>query len=99
MVDYYFETLPLHPRPARMELFTSYLTRLAKANGMGGIVDLLLAASFPGKHSKYHVKERSQSLTENSVSSFGTLPIISHCSEETLRATTFFHVGRKFGRS
>ena len=36
----YFEVLPIHPRPQPMETLTSYLTRLAEANGIPNICRL-----------------------------------------------------------
>ena len=35
MTTYYFDTLPVHPQPAALESLSSYLTRLAQANGSG----------------------------------------------------------------
>ena len=32
MQQYYFDTLPIHPPPERLESLTSYLIRLAEAN-------------------------------------------------------------------
>jgi hypothetical protein len=32
--NYYFDTLPIRPRPQPFESFTSRLTRVAEANGM-----------------------------------------------------------------
>jgi len=87
--QYYFDALPLHPPPQPLESFTSYLTRLAEANGkkrysqfnpfFGGYRSIFSFADYPPR-------------------SFGMLPAITTCSETELLRTTFYHVGKKFGR-
>ena len=41
MNGYFFDTLPVHPQPEQLESFTSYLTRLAEANGIQLVSQLL----------------------------------------------------------
>ncbi len=87
--QYYFDALPLRPPPQPFESFTSYLTRLAEANGkkrysqfnpfFGGYRSIFSFADYPPR-------------------SFGMLPAITTCSETELLRTTFYHVGKKFGR-
>jgi hypothetical protein len=43
---YYFDILPYHPQPERLESFTSYLMRLAGANSILSM-DGLSALCFP----------------------------------------------------
>jgi len=85
---YYFDTLPLRPPPQPLESFTSYLTRLAEANGkrqysqVKPFFDEYLSIS---RFADYPLR------------SFGLLPAITLCSEAELLRTTFYHVGMKFG--
>ena len=88
--DYYFDTLPLHPQPQPLESLTSYLTRVAEANEIRRYSQL---NSFFGE---YH---RISSFTDYPPRSFGSLPVITSCSEFELLSTTFYHLGKKFGRS
>jgi transcriptional regulator with XRE-family HTH domain len=92
MVQYYFETLPLHPRPKCLESFTSYLTRLAEANGLSSMEALASTCFFD----QYVRTMRWQK--DNPPVSFGQLPIAASCDPSTLLATTFFHLGKKFER-
>jgi hypothetical protein len=90
---YSFETLPLHPQPEHFESFTSYLMRLADANGIKS-VDNLSALCFPNRDRRVVRK-----VTDYPPVSFDRLTIVGNCTGETLLATTFFHVAAKFGRS
>ena len=95
MVDathYYFETLPVHPPPERLESFTSYLTRLAEANGLRSMGALASTCFFD----EYVRTMRWQKDTPPV--SFGQLPIAAVCHPSELLATTFFHLGKKFER-
>lgn len=84
---YYFDTLPLHPPPQTLESFTSYLTRLAEANGKRRYSQL----------NPFFEKYRSISqFVDYPPHSFGMLPVITTCNEAELLRTTFYHVGRKF---
>lgn len=89
---YHFDVLPLHPPPAPLESFTSYLMRLAAANGITRPCDLGHRL-FPEK-SPYTMLHLSDHLPLT----FGVLPRASCCSEGHLLATTFYHLARKFGR-
>ena len=87
--QYYFDTLPLHPPPQPFESFTSYLTRVAVANGRR-------------RHSQVHPflgeYRRISHFADYPPRSFGILPVITTYSESELLKTTFYHVGKKFGR-
>lgn len=92
MSQYYFDTLPVHPQPKPLESFTSYLTRLAQANGMRSMSQL----------SRLCFPDGSQKFTINAGDypprSFGALATAAVCPESELLRTTFYHLGRKFGR-
>ena len=84
---YYFDTLPLRFKPWPQESFTSYLSRVGKANGMRRYSQL--NPFFEEYHS-------ISSFADYPPRSFGKLPVISTCSESGLLMTTFNHVGKKF---
>jgi len=86
---YYFEMLPLRPRPHPLESFTSYLTRIAKANGIRNLSRL---KPFIDQYVKI------SHFADYSPHSFGRLPTLTNNSESELLRTTFFHAGMKFGR-
>ena len=89
-VAYYFDTLPLRPRrPQPLESFTSYLTRVAEANRIRYLSHL---KSFIDQYDKM------SDLADYPPPSFGMLPTLTRWSESELLKTTFFHVGKKFGR-
>jgi len=94
MIDttrWYFDILPVHPQPEQMESFTGYLTRLGEANRMGTIGELVIIASLK---TSYQTSDAVKMLNDYSTLSFGILPISAVCSENALRATTLFHVGK-----
>ena len=91
----FFDVFPVHPQPEPMESFTGYLTRLGEANRMPTIGELFITA-FP--NTSYQPPDATRVLNDYSTLAFGTLPQASMCSETTLRATTLFHFGKKFGR-
>ena len=92
-MTYYFDVLPLHPGPEDLESLTSYLMRLAADNGISSI-DGISALCFP-----HQDRRITRDIADYPLVSFGKLPIVGVCNEETLRATTFFHLAAKFGRS
>src|SRR3989442_14424611 len=93
MMTYYFDVLPLHPRPAYLESLTSYLMRLAEHNGISSI-DGISALCFP-----HQDRRITRGIADYPPVSFDNLMIVGACNEETLRTTTFFHIAVKFGRS
>ena len=92
-MTYYFDVLPLHPRPEYLESLTSYLMRLAEHNGISSI-DGLSALCFPQQDRRI-----TRDIADYPPVSFGDLTRVGAWSEETLRMTTFFHLAAKFGRS
>lgn len=93
MMTYYFDVLPLHPRPEYLESLTSYLMRLAEHNGISSI-DGISALCFP-----HQDRRITRDIADFPPVSFGNLRIAVAYTEERLRATTFFHLAAKFGRS
>ena len=86
--QYYFDTLPLRPPPQPLESFTSYLARVAEANGKRRYSQV----------NPFIDEYRSISrFADFPLRSFGLLPAITLCSEAELLRTTFYHVGMKFG--
>ena len=93
LTTYYFDVLPLHPRPEYLESFTSYLMRLAEHNGISSI-DGISALCFPLQDRRI-----TRDVADYPPTSFGNLPTVGVCNEEMLRTTTFYHLAAKFGRS
>ena len=92
-MTYYFDVLPLHPRPAYLESLTSYLMRLAELNGISSI-DGISALCFP-----HQDRRITREVADYPPVSFSDLTRVGTWSEEILRTTTFFHLAAKFGRS
>jgi hypothetical protein len=92
---YYFDALPIPPRPERLESFTSYLTRLAEMNGIRSMTGLAAVCSLENR--PYGGTLRY--LKDYPPLSFGDLELITGCSEARLLQTTFYHLGKKFGHS
>lgn len=90
---FHFDVLPVHPQPEPLEAFTSYLMRLAEANRIKYPCDLGHRL-FPGQN-PYGIGI----LTDHVPVSFDSVPQQACCSETQLLATTFHHLGRKFGRA
>ena len=92
-MTYYFDVLPLHPRPEYLESLTSYLMRLAEYNGISSM-DGLSALCFPRQDRRI-----TRGIADYPPVSFGDLTRAGTWSEEILRTTTFFHLAAKFRRS
>ena len=90
---FYFDVLPIRPQPEPLESFTSYLMRLGEANRIRYPCDLGHRL-FPGQN-PYAIRI----LTDHVPVTFGSIPQQACCSETRLLATTFHHLGRKFGRA
>src|SRR6266568_8815001 len=89
MQEYYFDTLPLHPQPERLESLTSYLIRLAEANSHSDRDTFAL----------FFCPLGIETLADYPSALFNILQTLAQCPEARLLGTTFYHVGRKFGRS
>jgi hypothetical protein len=92
-MTYYFDVLPLHPKPEYLESLTSYLMRLAEDNGISSL-DGLSALCFP-----HQDRRITRDIADYPPGSFDKLTIVAATTEEILRTTTFFHLAVKFGRS
>ena len=90
---YYFDVLPSHPQPEPLESLTSYLARLAVANQLRSMWQLLTLCFPNDVRPRLNIHNRDFPPV-----SFGTLPIVAQCSEADLLAMTFGHLGQKFGR-
>lgn len=87
--------LPLHPRPEVLESFTSYMMRLAEANGLQSINELVALGAIPyGRRTSLY-----QSPDYPVPSYYAGLAQITGCSQERLLQTTFYSLVRHFGRS
>src|SRR5258708_8329253 len=95
MQQYYFDTLPLHPQPKRLESLTSYLTRLAEINGITSILALAAICSLD-KSAKGNAVRL---MKDYPPLSFGSIEEVAVCPRTKLLQTTFFHIGKKFERS
>ncbi len=90
---YHFDVLPLHPRPAPLESLTGYLGRLAALNGLAA-VGRLSALCFPAQNPRIAGR-----LADYPPLDLGPLAAATAAPEAVLRATTFAHLGEKFGRA
>src|SRR6266536_2691317 len=90
---WYFDTLPFHPQPKYLESFCSYVLRIVEGNNIGGI-GALCSLSFPGSYRNIYRK-----FTDYPLSSFSSLIMTTGCQDSLLLATTFYHLGKKFGRT
>jgi transcriptional regulator with XRE-family HTH domain len=90
-----WKVLPLHPQPQPLESFTSYLIRLAEANGLQSIREIVALLGSP--------RRRQESLYNSpdypAPSFYAGLAQITGCPEERLLQTTFHSLIRRFGRS
>ncbi len=90
-----WKVLPLHPQPQPLESFTSYLIRLAEANGFQSIRELVALVGSP--------RRRQESLYNSpdypAPSFYAGLAHITGCPEERLLQTTFHSLIRRFGCS
>ena len=91
---HYFETLPLRPQPRPLESLTSYLIRLAEANGIRS------TSAFSTLFSEDpNTMRQLVDLIDFPLLSFEAMPKVIGCSRPRLLALTFYHLARKFGRS
>ena len=72
VTQYYFDAFPLHPPPQPFESFTSYLTRVAEANGIRKYSQL---KPFFGEY--YSIAQFS----DYAPRSFGMVPTLTNLSE------------------
>ena len=87
-----WNVLPLHPQPQPLESITSYITRLAEANGLQSINEL---GALVGGMTFSSLKKNPDYPT---VSYPGLAHISGHCEDRWLDMT-FFHLIQYFGQS
>jgi len=87
--------LPLHPQPQPLESFTSYITRLAEANGLRSMSELagLIGISYNRLASLCTSPDYPATI------SYAALSQITGCPEERLQQTTFLPLIQRFGCS
>ena len=88
----YFDVLPYHPQPQPLESLTGYLLRLAEGNGLQSVQGLVMTC-FPTLGGKKYIHIP----TDHPLTDWRGLPTVAACAEDTLRATTFYHLAEKFG--
>jgi transcriptional regulator with XRE-family HTH domain len=91
VIPSYFDNLPLHPLPRRLESLSSYVLRLAEANM---IQSVHILAALLGIPAATFIR-----LSNYPLLSYGTISTRTNVVQENLLATTFYHFGKKFGRS
>ena len=92
MNAYYFDTLPVHFQPHPGESFTSYLIRLAEANGIQ-LVSQLFKMCFSKGRPGFTINTG-----DYPPRSFGALPTMTMCDPSDLLPTTFYYLAQKFSR-
>ena len=92
MNNCYFDALPLHPQPEALESFTSYVMRLAEANGIS--VPYQIQPLFFPDRTRGVIRE----LADFPMVSFGNLPKLAACLESRLLGTTFYYLVHRFHR-
>jgi len=86
-----WRVLPLHPQPQWLESLSSYMTRLAEANGLQSINELAaLAGIDKGRQSWRSSPDYPAAFLER-------IARLAGGTESSLRCTTFFHLARHFG--
>ena len=89
MAEYYFETLPIHPQPKRLESLTGYLIRLAEANGSQSLTHSDFLRQTFNINRKSINSNRVTLLKDYCPTSFGSLPAVVHCSEDASPTNNF----------
>jgi len=86
-----WKVLPLHPQPQWLESWSSYLIRLAEANGLKSINELATLAGLRGRWKGVRASPDSYFAVSSE-----RLAGITGCTPSTLRDTTFYHLVRHF---
>lgn len=89
-VSLYLDVLPAHPRPQPLESLTSYLRRVALANGLRTITSLAYLM---------RVSKPRLLLRDLPVVALNRLARLTGCSVSQCLSLTFYHLGWKFNRS
>ena len=83
-----WKVLPLHPQPQPLESFSSYITRLAEANGLQSINELATLAG--ARWSRVYARPDYPCLP------YEGLARIAGCTEEVLEQMTFQNLAQRF---
>lgn len=91
-MEYYFDVLPIHPKPKPGESFTSYLTRLAQLNHLSTYFDIsqLINCSY---------KTRKREIDENITMKEDDFCVKSHISIVDFQSLSFLNLQQRFGRT
>ena len=89
-----WQQLPLHPQPATLELLTSYITRVAQANGLQTTAELVTQA-FGTRYTWPSLR----SFPDGSATGVLGLTTLTGCTQFNLEAMTFLPLSRHFGRA
>jgi transcriptional regulator with XRE-family HTH domain len=84
-----WKQFPLHPQPEPLESFTSYIIRLAEANGLQSLNELATLAGMSWSRlsaSPDYPYPRNEGLAQ-----------IAGCTEAKLESATFLHLAQRFG--
>lgn len=92
MNSYAFDVFPIRPSPQPLEALSSYLSRLAAANGIASCSGFLRWI-FPN-YTRY-----AHHITDFPLKRWDALPQVSTLSLETLQSMTFYYVNQHFGLS
>jgi len=88
----FFDVLPIHPRPEKLEALSSYVVRLAEANSIISITGLTQTCFSDYLRATRHLYDFPLHSPE-------CLQIAANCTEADIQAMTFHHLGEKFGRT
>jgi len=88
-----WQQLPLHPRPAELGSLTSYITRVAQANGLQTSAELVAAS---GTADSWRTL---CSFPDGSLKSVLGLTALTGCTPTDLEAMTLLPLSRQFGRA
>ncbi len=91
-VSYYFDFLPVHPPPETLESLTSYLIRLAEKNCLQTMAAIANLCFSDLPYSRVSI------LRDYPGTPLEHLQACTGYKESVLQATTFYHLGKKFGR-
>lgn len=92
MNSYAFDVFPVRPSPQPLEALSSYLSRLAAANGIASCSGFLRWV-FPN-YTRY-----AHNITDFPLKRWDALPQVSALSLEALQSMTFYYVNQHFGLS
>lgn len=90
MTAYIFDVLPVHPQPHHLETLTSYVTRLAQANGIQTAHELKQVV-FPNRNIQGVL-----AMKDLPPKTYDRLPEASNCAETMLQNLTLAHLSTRF---